>query len=262
MRLRTTPGRRRPCSTNLSPPVVAALDLGYGPRDVAGGPRGHAELHSANPSVGDLEARSNCPPSCSSATTSTSSALEDPVKQMSRDRRGRDGGDDVAGLQGLGGKKYGGGWGNKKHRAGGNGKERESGADEDTVWKMLTHFHKPLFWKLNVYREQLEYSYGNFFAQWVLFFNTCVVAASARVYYCTRQEAAAEATATQETTTAAAAAMAAVVEAVVWAAVAAALAAAVAVAVAVEVEVTVAVAAVTAASVVAGGAGLELKSVK
>ena len=56
-------------------------------------------------------------------------------------------------------------------------------ADEDTPWKRLAYLHKPLFWKWNAYREQLEYPYGNFFAPWVLFFIPCVVLAFARVYY-------------------------------------------------------------------------------
>ncbi|CAM9304655.1 unnamed protein product [Scytosiphon promiscuus] len=56
-------------------------------------------------------------------------------------------------------------------------------ADEDTPWKRLAHLHKPLFWKWNAYREQLDYPYGNFFAPWVLFFIPCVVLAFARVYY-------------------------------------------------------------------------------
>ncbi|CAB1103174.1 GT8 [Ectocarpus sp. CCAP 1310/34] len=56
-------------------------------------------------------------------------------------------------------------------------------ADEDTPWKRLAYLHKPLFWKWNAYREQLECPYGNFFAPWVLFFIPCVVLAFARVYY-------------------------------------------------------------------------------
>lgn len=56
-------------------------------------------------------------------------------------------------------------------------------ADEDTPWKRLEYLHKPLFWKWNAYREQLEYPYGHFFAPWVLFFIPCVVLAFARVYY-------------------------------------------------------------------------------
>ncbi|CAM9761126.1 unnamed protein product, partial [Hapterophycus canaliculatus] len=56
-------------------------------------------------------------------------------------------------------------------------------ADEDTPWKRLAYLHKPLFWKWNAYREQLEYPYGNFFAPWMLFFIPCVVLAFARVYY-------------------------------------------------------------------------------
>eukprot|EP00903_Cladosiphon_okamuranus_P018801 g17295.t1 len=56
-------------------------------------------------------------------------------------------------------------------------------ADEDTPWKRLAYLHKPLYWKWNAYREQLEYPYGNFFAPWVLFFIPCVVLAFARVYY-------------------------------------------------------------------------------
>lgn len=56
-------------------------------------------------------------------------------------------------------------------------------ADEDTPWKRLAYLHKPLFWKWNQYREQLEYPYGNFFAPWILFFIPCSVLAFARVYY-------------------------------------------------------------------------------
>ncbi|CAM9184361.1 unnamed protein product [Ectocarpus sp. 8 AP-2014] len=56
-------------------------------------------------------------------------------------------------------------------------------ADKDTPWKRLAYLHKPLFWKWNAYREQLECPYGNFFAPWVLFFIPCVVLAFARVYY-------------------------------------------------------------------------------
>ena len=56
-------------------------------------------------------------------------------------------------------------------------------ADEDTPWKRLAYLHKPIFWKWNHYREQLEYPYGNFFPPWVLFFIPCVVLAFARVYY-------------------------------------------------------------------------------
>eukprot|EP00752_Nemacystus_decipiens_P012657 g11211.t1 len=56
-------------------------------------------------------------------------------------------------------------------------------ADEDIPWKRLAYLHKPLFWKWNAYREQLEYPYRNFFAPWVLFFIPCVVLAFARVYY-------------------------------------------------------------------------------
>ncbi|CAM9384512.1 unnamed protein product, partial [Ectocarpus sp. 12 AP-2014] len=56
-------------------------------------------------------------------------------------------------------------------------------ADEDTPWKRLAYLHKPLFWKWNAYREQLECPYGNFFAPWVLFFIPCVVLAFARAYY-------------------------------------------------------------------------------
>lgn len=56
-------------------------------------------------------------------------------------------------------------------------------ADEDTPWKRLAYLNKPLFWKWNTYREQLEYPYGNFFAPWVLFFIPCVVLAFTRVYY-------------------------------------------------------------------------------
>lgn len=47
----------------------------------------------------------------------------------------------------------------------------------------MAYLHKPLFWKWNQYREQLEYPYGNFFAPWVLFFIPCAVLAFARVYY-------------------------------------------------------------------------------
>lgn len=56
-------------------------------------------------------------------------------------------------------------------------------ADEDAPWKRLAYLHKPLFWKWNAYRQQLDYPYGNFFAPWVLFFIPCVVLAFARVYY-------------------------------------------------------------------------------
>ncbi|CAM9951648.1 unnamed protein product [Sphacelaria rigidula] len=56
-------------------------------------------------------------------------------------------------------------------------------ADDDAPWTRLAYLHKPLFWRWNRVREQLDQPYGTFFAPWVLFFIPSIVLAFARLYY-------------------------------------------------------------------------------
>lgn len=56
-------------------------------------------------------------------------------------------------------------------------------ADDDTPWTRLAYLHKPLFWRWNKVREQLDQPYGTFFSPWLLFFIPSIVLAFARVYY-------------------------------------------------------------------------------
>ncbi|CAM9320735.1 unnamed protein product [Chrysoparadoxa australica] len=54
---------------------------------------------------------------------------------------------------------------------------------DDRLWDSMSYLHKPLFWRWNSFRNELDNPYGNVLLPWVLFCVPCLILLAAWVYH-------------------------------------------------------------------------------